>query len=130
MIVRVMLFTISCTVLWALTGVPARYMLDEELTLIHSGTAMLLCMVPGIIILAWADWAFRHDNEQQLLMILGGTGLRLFGVLAVAMLLYFNVPPFRAALGFLVWLVVYYLFTLTMELLLLLQARSGPGRSA
>jgi hypothetical protein len=124
---RVMLFTISCIVFWALTGVPARYMLDNELTLIHSGTAMLLCLVPGIITLAWAGWAFQHDPEQQLFMILGGTGLRLFGVLAVAMLLYFNVPPFQAAFGFLVWLVVYYLGTLTMEMLLLLQARSGSA---
>lgn len=116
-------------VFWGLTAWPVQYFTGAAHTLVYSGTAMMLCLVPAAITLAWAQVAFRQNPEQQLMMALGGTGVRLFGVLIVALLLYRNVPLFRAEEGFLIWLVVCYLFTLAVEMLLLLKGRSRPDGS-
>jgi len=106
-----------------LAAVPAKHLGGAELAWVFSGTALLLCLVPGLITIAWAGIALRQDPAQQLTMILGATGVRMFGVLLIALLLYQNVPPYQGQDGFLLWLVVCYLFTLTLELTLLLTGR-------
>lgn len=64
------------------------------------------------------------------IIILGATGLRMFGVLATGILLLQTVPLFREQEGFLIWLIVCYLYTLALEMTLLLKGRSRPDGSA
>lgn len=120
---------IGAAVFWALVAVPVRYLFGGELTYLYSGTALLLCLVPGLLTLVWANWTAGKDPQQLPMVVLGATGVRLFGVLAVAFLLVQNVPLYREEGGFLYWLVVCYLFTLALEMYLLLSGRSRPDRS-
>jgi hypothetical protein len=108
---------------WLLAALPARLLGGGNRAVAHSGTALLLCLVPTAATLAWAGWAFEQGPEQQVLVVLGGTGLRLFGVLAAGSALYYGVPYYREPAGFLTWLVVCYLFTLALEMVLLLGGR-------
>jgi len=115
---------------WVLAAVSVQYLDGSDATWAHSGTALLLCLVPGIATLLWASWAEQQDVGQQLTVLLGGTGIRLFGVAVVALYLYMHVPFYRHQDGFLIWLVVCYLFTLALEIALLLTGRprtDSPG---
>jgi hypothetical protein len=112
---------------WLLTALPARHLGGGDLAVVYGGTAALLCLVPAVVTLAWAGWAFRRDAQQQLTMVLGGTGVRLFGVLLVAFLLTQYVPLYQQG-GFWTWLLVNYLFVLALEMGLVLTARpAGPA---
>jgi hypothetical protein len=108
---------------WVLTAIPARQLLGGEWTYVYSGTAMLLCLVPAVLTLLWATRVAARDPQQVPLAVLGGTGVRMFGVLLVALLLVQKVPLYREEGGFLLWLVVFYLFTLAAEMHLLLSGR-------
>jgi hypothetical protein len=109
---------------WLVTGLPARHLGGGDLAVLHSGTAVLLCLVPAAATLAWASRAARRDPQQELTVILGSTGVRLFGVLIVALLLYTQVPLYQGHEGFWFWLLASYLFTLALEMTLLLGSRS------
>lgn len=111
-----------CVLFWGLVAVPARYFLGGEWTYVYSGTAMLLCLLPGVATLLWAAHVARKDPRMLVFVALGATGVRLFGVSLAALLLVFKVPAFREERGFLLWLVVFYLFTLAVEMSLLLSA--------
>jgi hypothetical protein len=113
--------TLAC---WLLIGLPARWAWGDA-ALVHCGVAALLCLVPAAATLAWAGWAYGHSPDQQLTTVLGGTGLRLFGVGAGAYALNQSVPYFRADVGpgFLTWVLVFYLITLALETTLLLAGR-------
>lgn len=116
-------------IFWGLIAIPVRYLLGGELTYVYSGTALGLCLIPGIATLLWANWAARQDPEQFPITVLGATGVRLFGVLIVAFLLIQNVPLYRQEEGFLYWLVVCYSFTLALEMYLLLSNRTRQDRT-
>jgi len=116
------LIAASCA-FWLLVALPARVLGGGDRAVAHSGTALLLCLVPTAATLAWAGWALEQGPEQQVIMVLGGSGLRLFGVLAAGGALYFGVPYYRGPGGFPIWLVVCYLFTLALEMVLLLAGR-------
>lgn len=111
--------------LWVLLAVPVKYLADDENAWAHSGVAMLLCLVPAALTFVWADRTIRRDPQQGAMILLGSTGVRLFGVLVVALLLMNGVPLFSMG-RFLIWLVVFYLFTLALEMTLLLTGRTSP----
>jgi hypothetical protein len=127
---RLLLLAGATGLLWALTALPV-WLLGGggDRTLIHSGTALLLCLLPALLTLAWADWTSSRDPQQIVLVVLGGTGVRMFVVLLAGLLLVLLVPLFREGGWFLVWLLVFYLTTLTLEMTLLLKGRSGTGGS-
>lgn len=102
----------------------ARWLGDRETAVIYSGTAMLLCFVPAALTLAWATWAMKQDSQQQLMLVVGGGGARMFFVLLAGLLLTQYVPLYREQTGFLFWLLAAYLFTLALEIGLMLAARS------
>jgi hypothetical protein len=125
---------------WVLLALPARWAWGEA-TLVYSGVAMALCLVPAAVSLAWAAWAYRLPADKQLTMVLGGTGLRLFLVVGGAYALTASVPYFRMdqTPGFWTWVAVFYLFTLALETALSLAGRpaaegsslpAGPGAPA
>jgi hypothetical protein len=106
--------------LWVLAALPARYLWGDWV-LAYSGTAMLLCLVPAAATLLWTGWALRRSPEQQLAVVLGGTGVRLFVVACGALALDRLIPYFQEHKGFLIWWVlVFYLFTLGLETVLVL----------
>lgn len=130
MIRRLLLLIAGSLLFWVLACVPVERLGGGADTWVYSGTALLLCLVPAAITLAWASRAPAQDAGQQLTILLGATGVRLFGVLLLALLLYLSVPPYRGQDGFLIWLIVCYLFTLALEMTLLLKGRPRPDSSA
>ena len=113
----------GCAAFWLLVALPARHLGGGDAAVAYSGTALALCLVPGVVTLLWAGWALDKSPEQQLTLVLGGTGMRLFVVLGAAWVLFATVPYYREHNGFWAWLLVFYLFTLALEMALLLAGR-------
>ncbi len=113
--------------LWLAAAYPA-YQLGGEEGLVQSAVAALLCLLPMMGTLVWAGRALRGGRpEQALLAVMGGTGLRLLFVIGVAVALYLAAPYFHSR-GFLIWVVVFYLVTLALEMALLLARHGEAGR--
>jgi hypothetical protein len=125
---RLLLLIGGALAFWLLAGLPARALGGGDVALAYCGTAVLLCLLPAVATLLWAGSALKGDPQQQLLMVLGGTGLRLFGVLLAALALHAYVPFYREQDGFWAWLVVSYLVVLALEVALLLAGRSRLDR--
>jgi hypothetical protein len=96
--------------------------------LLFSATAGLLCLVPTAATILWCDWAFKGAPEQQVLAVMGGIGLRMVFVIGVGMVLFHAVPAFQYG-RFWIWVIVFYLFTLTVEMSLLLTRHTAADRS-
>ncbi|MCC6420881.1 MAG: hypothetical protein IT429_21815 [Gemmataceae bacterium] len=110
---------------WGLTAYPA-YALGGEHQLALSAVALAVCLVPALVTMLWAEWTFRRAPEQYLLMVLGGTGLRMFVVLGAAIVLLSAVEYLRGG-GLLIWILAFYLITLTFEMVFLLAGRASPA---
>lgn len=126
MIRRQLLLIAGSLAFWVLVAIPAR-LLWGDAAAAYSAVALVLCLVPTSLTLFWADWAYRQPADQQFTMVLGGTGLRLFLVLVGAFALYRLVPFFQdqETPGFLLWVLIFYLFTLALETVLSVAARPG-----
>ncbi len=111
---------------WLLVVYPAR-VLGGWPGVVYSAVAMLLCLVPTAVTLAWARRAALQSPGQQLMAVMGGTGLRMAVVLGCGVLLYLSAPYFEQR-AFWIWLLVFYLFTLTWEMVLLLAERPASNR--
>jgi hypothetical protein len=117
---------------WLLLALPFRMLSADpgqgEAAVAYSGAAALLCLLPSAITLFWGARALQQSHDQQLIMLLGGTGVRLFTVLPAGFALFQWVPYFQAYPGFWIWLGVFYLVTLALETALLLgAARRQPA---
>jgi hypothetical protein len=121
---RLLILFAGCLAFWLLTALPARMLGGGDTAVAYAGTAMLLCFVPAALTLAWATWAMSQDAQQQLLLVVGGGGVRMFFVLVAGLVLTQFVPFYQEQAGFLFWLLAAYLFTLTMEIVLMLASRS------
>ncbi len=89
--------------------------------------AAALCLIPSLLTLAWASWSVGRAPEQQLLATLGGTGARMFIVLAVGLVLTSAVPYFAERQeGFWVSILIFYLLYLGLEVAILLIGRPAP----
>jgi hypothetical protein len=113
---------------WGLVTYPARLLWPQDPTLGWSTAAALICLIPTTLTLVWTRWAYGGQPEQQLLAVLGGTAVRMGFVLAAAMILYFNVPEFEHQ-RFWVFMVVYYLFTLALEMVVIVRG-TAAGQAA
>jgi hypothetical protein len=111
---------------WLLAALPARHLGGGDPAVVHSGTALLLCLLPAAATLLWAGWAGRHSPEQQLLMVLGGTGVRMGVVLGAALALTSLVPYYHHQ-GFWLWLLLFYLLTLALEVVLVVKGNPASG---
>jgi hypothetical protein len=112
---------------WLAAAFPA-YLLWGGDALLFSGVAAGLCLVPMTLTLAWGSKALRGAPEQALLAVMGGTGLRLVFVVGIAMALYLSLPEFHSR-AFWLWVIVFYLVTLTLEMALLLTRHGGVSGS-
>lgn len=111
--------------LLVLVAVPLRQLAEDENAWAHGGVALALCLVPAVATFVVAEWFMRHDRQQAITVLLGANGARMFAVLVAAVLLMTNAPLFARG-RFLVWLVAFYIFTLTLEMTLLLTGRPSP----
>lgn len=114
-------------VIWLVVVYPA-WRLWGDSAVFLSATAALLCLIPTAATLIWAHLAFRGLPEQQLLAVLGGTGLRLVFVLAAGMGLFYTVPEFHYQ-RFWLWIIAFYLATLTLEMGILSSRPASPDHS-
>lgn len=110
---------------WVLVALPARWLCGGDQAVLYSGTACLICLVPGILTLVGTRLA-PPQPEQQLTLVLASTTLRMFFVLGVSFLLLVLVEPYRGSVAFAIWVLVFYLFTLALETILLLAVRPVP----
>jgi hypothetical protein len=115
---------------WLLLLYPA-YRLGGEAAILFGTVALLLCLTPTVLTMLWTRWATAQSPEQQLLAVLGGTGVRMGLVLTVGLALFRWSPPF-SHVRFLFWLLVFYLLTLAIEITLLISgqrtAQDSKGR--
>lgn len=107
---------------WGLLVIPARHLWGEA-ALVHSLAALGLCVLPAGGALMLDRWTLKGDPGRQLLGILIGTVIRLIAVSSGALILYLRVAPFQNQEAFLVWLLVFYLFTLALETTLVVRRR-------
>jgi hypothetical protein len=108
---------------WALVALPAR-MLGSETALASSAAAALLCLLPAAITMAWADWLPPQTPTERLILVMGGTAVRLLGTVAGILITHAAAPELAQRMAFWIWVLVFYLFVLSAETYLLL---SGPA---
>jgi hypothetical protein len=114
--------------LWLLLALPAGYLSDSDDPLYHAGTAALLCSATMALALYGSVRLARRDPRTAALVALGASGLRMFVVLALAVVLA-NLVPFFRNRAFWLWLVVFYFTTLALDVALLLRLRpSDPAK--
>jgi hypothetical protein len=118
----------------ALVTFPVRLLAERnewerpELTVRWSTTAGLLCLVPTALTLVWTSRACLGRPEQQLLAVMGSTGVRLLAVLGGALVLFMGVEGYEYQ-RFWIFVVVYYLFTLALEMVLIARGTAaGPAQ--
>jgi len=121
---RVGLLVVGSMVFWVLVALPSRHLWGDSAA-VYSGVALFLCLVPTAATMLWANWAFDRAADQQIVMVLGGTGLRMFVVLSGGLALYMLIPYFQEHQGFWLWVLVAYLFTLALEMILVLKGRTA-----
>jgi hypothetical protein len=114
--------------LWLLLAVPA-WLLAGEQTLLDTAVACGLCLVPMTATLLWCQWAFAHAPEQQLLSVLGGTSIRLFVAIAGGIGLFHAVPALHRP-AFLLWVIVFYLATLALEIVVVIRRHKALAGDA
>jgi hypothetical protein len=119
---RLLILIAGVAAFWLLLALPARHLGGGDDAVIQAGFAALLCLVPAVVVLIWADWAFRQTPEQRLYAVLGGGAIRMFFVLGAAFTCVEVIGWFRGPGGFWIWIGVFYLFTLALEIALLLAA--------
>jgi hypothetical protein len=113
---------------WLLLAVPAYWFWGDE-AVVQAAVAAGLCLLPALATLAWATWTAGRSPEHQLAMALGGTGVRLGVVLCGGLAIYFLVPGFRQV-GFWIWVVVFYVVTLALEIGLIVARLSAAVRAS
>jgi hypothetical protein len=119
---RLLLLTGGCAALWVVLAVPARHFGGGDDALFYSGTAALLCGVAMLVSTAGTLWLRRKDPRLMALAVLGATGVRMIAVLGSALALAEAVPFYRGQ-AFWLWLAVFYLGTLALDVSVLLATR-------
>src|SRR5207248_5920615 len=109
-----------------LAGLPARVFGGGDQALVFCGTALLLCLPPMAATLAWAAWAQSKSPHDQLIAVVGGTGVRMMFVLAGALVLALAVPYFQNQVAFWIWVLVVYMVALAVDVALMLAGRPAP----
>jgi hypothetical protein len=120
---------LSSLAFWVVAGGVAYFLQDRDPEVfVFSGTAWLICLLPGLATLIWASLAERGAPDQLIVAGLGAVGVRMFFVAGVGMLLRARVSFFQQAdyWTFWGWILAFYLFMQTVELLILLRSRKQP----
>jgi hypothetical protein len=120
-VIKGLLWLVGGTVaFWAALTYPAGLLWPDDPTFLWSTAAAAICLVPTALTLAWTKWAYAGKAEQQLLAVMGGTAVRMVLVIAAGMVLFLNVKKFEYQ-RFWIFVIVYYLFTLALEMVLIVR---------
>src|SRR4029077_15914165 len=111
---RLVLLIASCFAFWAIASLLAHNIWGGP-AIAYSAIAMAICLGPAAATLCWTHWAAKQAPDQQLTVLLGGTGLRLFAVLLGAFVLYSSIPFLHQDVMplFWTWVLASYMVTLT-----------------
>jgi hypothetical protein len=124
---RVAILIATTVAAWGVAAYPAALAWGES-GIVYSATAAALCLLPTTLTMLWAGWAYQQVPEQQLMMVLGGTAVRMGVVLGAGLILHSFVPYFQQQV-FWLWLLVFYLLTLAMEMVLVVKGQpAASGR--
>jgi threonine/homoserine/homoserine lactone efflux protein len=123
-VIRRLLFLVGGSAAFLLlVGLPARHLGGGDASVVFLGTSLLLSLAPGIATLIWGERALRQSADKQLILVLGGTSVRMAFVLLAGWAFFRYVPYYQQQPSFLIWLVVGYLFTLALDMMVLLLGR-------
>lgn len=109
--------------LWLVVTVPAAVFAGATAVL-DTSVACGLCLVPMTATMLWCHWAFGSSPENQLAAVMGGTSVRMLVVAGGGIGLYFAAPALSRP-AFLVWVVVFYLATLALEVVLVVRRQNA-----
>ena len=76
----------------------------------------------------WCELVLGESPEKQLAAVFGSTGIRMVFVVAAGLLLYQTADDFHLG-RFWVWIVVFYLATLTLEMILLARRQAAVDKA-
>jgi hypothetical protein len=113
----------SMAVLWLLLALPARWIWGD-VVLLHSVVALSVCALPAAASLVWANAGIKRSPDMLMFQVLGSTGLRMAFVLGVGLALYLGLPDHFSE-GFWVWVLVFYMFSLFVEVCLVVRAKKA-----
>lgn len=119
-------FVFGAVGFWAVVALPA-LRLGGSPAFTFSLVALGLCAIPTVALLLWRDRARNSSPSERLLLLLGGTGLRMAVVLGGGVTLYWSAPYFQQT-SFWVWLLVFYLYLLGLEIYLILAEQREEAR--
>jgi hypothetical protein len=118
---RLKLFMGAALVFWVVLSYPTLRLGGSE-ALAYSAVAAGLCLVPTVVSMILAEWAVGRAPGNALWMLLGGTGIRMAVVLGVGLVVSARAVPGIPEINvgaFWLWILVFYLFTLALEVTLL-----------
>ncbi len=127
MIKQLGVFLAGAAAVWAITfAVGCVLWSDRAGSLLACSLAgLLLCLIPTTLTFLWSVWGLKQTPDQQLAAVLGSTGLRLFFVLGLGLLLGTTVSYLREhQLTFWLFVLFYYLTTLALEMVLLVRLQT------
>ncbi len=107
--------------LWLLLTFPAHLLWPDDAIFAWSTAAAAICWGPTALTLAWTHWAYAGRPEQQVLAVFGGTAVRMAFVIVAGLILFYSLESFQYQ-RFWIFLVVYYLFTLALEMILIVRS--------
>jgi hypothetical protein len=86
--------------------------------------------VPTVLTYLWSAWGLKQGPDMQLITVLGGTGVRMFFVLGVGLLLSLSAGFLRDhQLTFWMWVLIFYLATLALEMTLIVKAQVATEKA-
>jgi len=111
---------------WALLTCPALLLWPEDPTFTWSTTAVIICLVPTALTLAWTRRANKGRPEDQLVAVMGGTTARMAFVIAAGLTLFLTIKRYEYQ-RFWIFVVVYYLFTLALEMAIIVRGANSEN---
>jgi hypothetical protein len=106
-------FVGGTALLWAVCTLVS-WNVHGESGILFTAVACALCLVPMLATLIWTHRVQGGTSEAKLAAAMGGTGLRMMVVLLGGVTLFINVPALHHV-AFMLWLIVFYLATLAIE---------------
>jgi hypothetical protein len=98
--------------------------------LLYSTVAAVLCLVPSAATLVWCDMVLGKTPEQQLAAVLGGTVVRMAVVISVGLVLFNGIPEVFGSNAFWLWIIGFYLWTLTVEMAIVLRRQPSLDQAS
>jgi hypothetical protein len=107
--------------LFALLAASVGTMLDLPQVWVQVPVAWLLCAGPGVVTLALTLRLSQRGPLEQVMAVLGSMAVRMVSAFGGGLLLWWFVPALHEPnpRNFWLWLLLFYLFTLVVELVLL-----------